>query len=116
MSPEIWYVIAGLLILIGLLGTIAPALPGVPLVFAGMLLAAWAGQFEHIGALTLTVLGILTALAVIADLLASAFGTKVVGASGWAFAGAAVGALVGLFFGLIGLLLGPFVGASPGSC
>ncbi|MEZ5461366.1 DUF456 domain-containing protein [Dokdonella sp.] len=105
------YVLATLLILIGLAGTILPALPGVPVVFAGMLIAAWAGDFVHIGWPTLTILGLLTALALLVDLLAGLLGAKRVGASGWALFGAALGTIVGLFFGIIGLILGPFVGA-----
>lgn len=110
----ILYVLAALLILIGLVGTILPALPGVPLVFAGMLLAAWAGDFTHIGWVTLTVLGVLTGTALLVDLLAGLLGAKRVGASGWALFGAALGTVVGLFFGIPGLLLGPFVGALVG--
>jgi hypothetical protein len=111
VNPEWWYLIAGVLVLVGIAGTVLPALPGVPLVFGGMLLAAWVGDFQHIGGLTVALLAVLTALAMGIDLLASAFGTKIAGASRWAFVGAGVGALVGLFFGLPGLLLGPFAGA-----
>src|SRR5690606_12261685 len=63
------------------------------------------------GWVTLTVLGVLTALALLVDLLASLLGAKRVGASGWALFGAAVGTIVGMFFGIPGLILGPFVGA-----
>ena len=38
-STTIYYLIAALLILVGLLGTVLPVLPGIPLMFAGMLLA-----------------------------------------------------------------------------
>ena len=100
-----------MLIVIGIVGTIVPALPGVPVVYLGMFLAAWAGEFTQIGWVILTVLGVLTALSVLVDLLASLLGAKRVGASGWALFGAAVGTLVGLFFGIPGLILGPFVGA-----
>jgi len=105
------YVLAALLIVIGIAGTIVPALPGIPVVFLGMVLAAWAGDFTQIGWVTLTVLGVLTALALLVDLLASLLGAKRVGASGWALFGAAVGTIVGMFFGIPGLILGPFVGA-----
>jgi uncharacterized protein YqgC (DUF456 family) len=105
------YILAALLIVIGIAGTIVPALPGVPVVFLGMVLAAWAGDFNQIGWLTLTVLGVLTALALLVDLLASLLGAKRVGASGWALFGAGLGTVVGLFFGIPGLILGPFVGA-----
>jgi len=112
MSTEILlYALAAALILVGLAGTILPALPGVPLVFAGMLVAAWAGDFSLIGWPTLTILGVLTVIAVIVDFIAGVLGAKRVGASGWALFGAAVGTVVGMFFGLFGLLLGPFVGA-----
>jgi uncharacterized protein YqgC (DUF456 family) len=111
MNPELLYVIAGIMVLLGLAGTVLPALPGVPLVFAGMLLAAWVGDFQHISVWSVAALAVLTVLAVGIDLLASAFGTKIAGASKWAFIGAGIGAIVGLFFGLPGLLLGPFVGA-----
>lgn len=113
-SQILLYVLAAILIVIGTIGTILPALPGVPIVYVGMILAAWAGDFSHIGWPTLTILGVLTALAVIVDLLASVFGAKRVGASGWALFGAALGTIVGLFFGLIGLIIGPFVGAVTG--
>ncbi len=108
------YVVAGLLVIVGLAGTLLPALPGVPLVFGGMLLAAWAGGFKEISGWTIVVLGILTVLALVADFVSSALGTKVAGAGKGAFIGAAIGSIVGLFFGLVGLLLGPFVGAIAG--
>ena len=107
----ILYVLAALLIVVGIAGTILPALPGVPIVYAGMFIAAWAGDFHHIGWPTLTILGLLTAFALLVDLLAGLFGAKRVGASGWALFGAAAGTVIGLFFGILGLLLGPFVGA-----
>jgi uncharacterized protein len=108
------YVLAAALIIIGTVGTILPALPGVPIVYAGMFIAAWAGDFTHIGWPTLTILGVLTALAVILDLLAGLLGARRFGASRWALFGAAAGTVIGLFLGLVGLILGPFVGALVG--
>ena len=114
MSIEIWYVIAGILILVGLAGTILPALPGTPLVFIGMLVAAWAGGFQEISGWTVALLGVLTALAMLADFLATLLGARGFGASNWALVGAAIGAVVGLFLGIVGLLIGPLVGAVAG--
>ena len=110
----VWFVVAALLIAIGFVGTILPAIPGVPLVFCGMLLAAWADHFAHVGTFTLFVLGTLTVLALGVDFIAGMLGAKRVGASRYAVIGAALGTLVGLFLGLFGLLLGPFVGALVG--
>ncbi|MGY1424606.1 DUF456 domain-containing protein [Lysobacter sp. A289] len=111
---NIYYLIAALLVLVGLAGTVLPALPGVPLMFAGMLLAAWAGNFEQVGWWVVVVLGVLTVLSIAVDLLATAMGAKRVGASRLALVGAVVGTLVGLFFGIIGVLAGPFIGALVG--
>lgn len=110
----VYYVLAGLLILVGIAGTVLPALPGLPLVFAGMLLAAWAGNFEQVGWLMLTVLGLLTLVSLGVDFLATAMGAKRVGASKLALIGAMVGTFAGLFFGPVGLFAGPFVGALAG--
>ena len=39
-------IVAVLLVVAGIAGTVLPILPGVPLVFAGLLLAAWHGGFD----------------------------------------------------------------------
>jgi uncharacterized protein YqgC (DUF456 family) len=111
MDPGYWYFIATVLTLIGLAGTVLPLLPGVPLVFAGLALAAWVDGFEKVSVLTVVVLGGFTLMAMLIDFAASAFGTRIAGASRWAFLGAALGAVIGIFFGPIGLFVGPFVGA-----
>ncbi|GHE33861.1 DUF456 domain-containing protein [Vulcaniibacterium thermophilum] len=111
----VWYVIAALLVLVGIAGVILPALPGLPLVFAGMLVAAWADGFDKVGPLMLTVLGLLTLLSLGIDVLAASVGAKRVGASRLALAGAVIGTFVGLFVGgPVGLFAGPFVGALAG--
>lgn len=112
--PILWYLLGGVLILVGLAGTILPALPGVPVVFAGMWLAAWAGGYSRIGAWTVIWLGVLAGLAVLLDLVAGVLGARRVAATPAALWGAAVGTVVGLFFGLAGVLLGPFLGAVAG--
>jgi uncharacterized protein YqgC (DUF456 family) len=105
------YVLGALLVLVGLAGIVLPMLPGLPLVFAGMLLAAWADHFTHIGVATLVALGVLTLLSVAVDFWAAAVGAKRVGASRLAIAGAVVGTVAALFFGLVGVFVGPFCGA-----
>jgi uncharacterized protein YqgC (DUF456 family) len=107
----IWYALAAVLIVVGFVGTILPILPGVPIVFGGMLLAAWADGFAHVGTRTLFILGVLTVLALIIDFVAGMLGAKRVGASRYAVIGAVLGTLVGIFFGLPGIVLGPFFGA-----
>jgi uncharacterized protein YqgC (DUF456 family) len=43
------YLIAGALILTGLVGAIVPAVPGIPLIFAGIWLIARVDQYRHVG-------------------------------------------------------------------
>jgi len=110
----LWWVLAAVLVGIGIAGSVLPALPGVPLVFAGLLLAAWAGDFQQVTWITLVVLGLLTAISFVIDVVATAAGARRVGATRLAVAGAALGTIGGLFLGLPGLILGPFVGAVVG--
>jgi uncharacterized protein len=95
----------------GLAGLVLPVLPGAPLLFAGLLTAAWADHFAYVGARTLTVLGIMAVVAMLADFAAGALGAKRFGASRRAAVGAAIGATIGIFFALPGIVLGPLIGA-----
>lgn len=106
-----FHLVGALLVLAGLLGIILPALPGIPMIFAGLLLSAWGDGFTHIGWPTLLVLALLTLLSFVADLLATALGVKAAGASRLALYGSVAGSVAGLFFMPVGLLAGPFVGA-----
>lgn len=108
------YLIAGALILIGLVGVVLPALPGLPLMFIGMLLAAWVDHFQQVPVWVVVVLGLMTLVALAVDFLATTLGAKRHGASKLAMLGAALGTLAGLFFGIPGLILGPFLGAAAG--
>ena len=77
----LWWLLAGLVVIAGLAGTVIPALPGVPLVFAGLFLGAWIGNFETIGWITVGILAMLAIVAWAVDFLAGALGAKYLGAS-----------------------------------
>ena len=106
----LWTVVVAL-VLIGIAGLILPAMPGPPLVFGGLLLAAWIEDFAYVGWITLGALAILAAMTYVVDFLAGMLGASRYGASPRAMWGALLGGLVGIAFGPIGILLGPFVGA-----
>ena len=105
------WLLATVMVLAGLVGLLLPVLPGPPLLFGGLLVAAWAEDFVYVGTATLTLLAVLALLTYAVDFAATALGAKRFGASKRAVLGAVVGAVVGLFFGLPGVLLGPFIGA-----
>ncbi|KPK85041.1 MAG: hypothetical protein AMJ94_19505 [Deltaproteobacteria bacterium SM23_61] len=105
-------ILTAVLMFLGLLGSILPALPGTPLILLGALVYAWYTGFTVISWMTLLALLVLTILSYFLDVFASALGVKKLGGSRWGMAGALLGAIIGLVFGgLLGLILGPFVGA-----
>jgi uncharacterized protein len=112
-SVGLW-LLAAFMVLMGVLGSVLPALPGVPLVFGGLLVAAWADDFQRVGLIVLTLLGLMTLASFAIDFVATSLGAKRVGATKLAIAGALLGTLVGMFMGLPGLILGPFLGAVAG--
>lgn len=117
MSPlleTLGYVLAVALVLIGLVGTVFPALPGTPLTFAGLWLAAYVGRYERVGGIVIGILAGLTVLSLVLDFAAGMLGAGRAGASRQALWGATLGSLLGLAFGFPGVILGPFVGAALG--
>lgn len=119
-GPILWITL--LVMLVGLLGSVLPALPGVPLIFASALVYAYLTDFEIVGTLVLVLLGLFALLAFVADFLGTTYGARRFGASSWGTVGGAVGGLVGalagaLFFGvgaLFGLLIGSIGGVFAG--
>lgn len=101
-------------LVIGLLGTVYPALPGLGLMFAGSWLIAYANDYQIIGQGTLIALAIFAAIGTAMDYVASMLGAKFTGASSKAVWGSLIGGIVGAFFALPGLLLGPLLGAAIG--
>lgn len=108
------WVLAASLILTGLAGIVLPLLPGAPLLFLGLLTAAWAEDFVYVGYGTLGVLALLAILIYLVDFLAGILGAKHFGASPRAMIGAGIGALLGLTLGFAGIVIGPFIGAVVG--
>ena len=105
------YLLAAALIIGGMVGSVIPALPGLPMIFGGIWLAAAVDNYRHLGLWWLLLIGGLGTAGVIIEFIASTLGAKRVGASRLALWGASLGTLAGLFLGLPGLLLGPFIGA-----
>ena len=99
------------LVATGIAGIVFPALPGHVLIFAGLLMAAWANDFTRVGPWTLAVIGLIGAVSYGVDFVAAALGARHVGASRSAVAGAALGTLLGIPLGLPGVVFGPLVGA-----
>jgi uncharacterized protein YqgC (DUF456 family) len=109
----LWVLAAGLIVL-GLLGTVLPVLPGTVLVLAGVILGAWIDDFARVGVGTLLLVGALAVLAWLVEWAASLLGAQRAGASRLALLGAAIGTVLGLALGLVGVLFMPLLGAAVG--
>ncbi len=110
MIVLLWILVA-VIVALGFLGMFLPALPGIPLVFLGLVGAAAMDHFERVGVLTLVVLGVLTLFSFGVDFLASMVGVKRAGASKEAVIGLIIGSVLGIFMGFPGILTGPLLGA-----
>ena len=106
------------LMVVGLLGSVLPGLPGVTLIFLSALVYAALTDFRTVGATILVVLFLFAAIALVADFVATSYGARRFGASNWGTAGGAIGgiagALVGLLFLGIGSLFGLILGTIAG--
>lgn len=110
MTTVLW-IVAVSMIVIGVVGTVLPALPGVVFVFAGIVLAAWIDDFTRISVWTLGVLAVLTAIAFAIEYVATALTARKAGATRLGLLGAAIGTVAAVFTGLIGLIVLPLLGA-----
>ncbi|MBN8495173.1 MAG: DUF456 family protein [Burkholderiales bacterium] len=114
MSVTLLWLLSVALILVGLAGTVLPALPGTAFVLGGIVLGAWIDDFSRVGAGVVAASAVLAVLAWVLDYVAGLLGARKAGASRLAIIGAAVGTVVGLFMGLVGVLFMPLVGAAVG--
>lgn len=106
------WLITGCLLVLGLIGTLVPFLPGhLILFFAAIAHRLMLGADSGVEWWTFLVLGILLTISQILEFLSGAMGTRWFGGSKWGAAGALVGGVVGLFFMPFGLILGPLIGS-----
>ena len=111
--PESIYIILGIiLIIVGAIGTIAPALPGLPLCWIGLLLLKFESSVQNnISWTAIVITGIFTIIITILDNVLPVWTTKKMGGGKRVVLGATIGLLVGFFLGPLGIIFGPFVGA-----
>ncbi len=105
------YGVAFLLILVGVAGTIVPALPGIPMIFAGAWLIGYMEDYQYFGWGTLIALGALTVISLIIDWVSQTMGAQKAGATKLGLSGAFLGTIIGIPFGLVGIFLFPVFGA-----
>lgn len=100
--------------IIGLAGSILPALPGAPLSFAGLVLLCFCDGAD-ISSTSIWVSAIFLAIVSVLDYVAPIWLTNASGGSKQATRGSIAGLIAGLFFfPPWGLVIGPFIGAFVG--
>lgn len=100
-------------IVVGIIGSVLPVLPGVPLSYAGILLLHFTEKVQFSIPFLILWL-VLVILVQLLDYYVPIWGTRKFGGSKRGVWGCAIGMVVGLFFGPWGIVLGPFVGAIVG--
>lgn len=106
----LWFVVGGLLILIGIAGCFLPILPGPPLAFLGL----WIQQLKEHNPFTSKFLWIwfgITLVVTAIDYWAPVYATKKFGGSKAGIWGCMIGLLLGFWMGPLGIIIGPLAGA-----
>ncbi|MBQ8832210.1 MAG: DUF456 family protein [Paludibacteraceae bacterium] len=106
-------VLGAICLLIGLLGSVLPVLPGVPLSYLGLWLLHWTDRASFSWQF-LTVWAVVVLVIQLLDYFIPAWGTKKFGGTKWGVWGSTIGLLLGFLMGPLGIVLGPFVGAVVG--
>ncbi|MDD2284059.1 MAG: DUF456 domain-containing protein [Paludibacter sp.] len=106
-------IVAGIFLLMGLLGSILPVLPGIPLSYLGIILLhlSSAAQFS---VKFLIIWGIIVIIIQVLDFIIPAWGTKKTGGSKAGVWGSVIGLLAGFLAGPWGIITCPFLGALVG--
>jgi uncharacterized protein YqgC (DUF456 family) len=111
----LWWLIAIVLMAVGLIGTLLPVVPGAIIILAAAVIhQIMLGSEKSVGWWNIGALTLLTLLSYALEFGAGYFGAKRFGATKWGAFGAMIGAIVGLFFPFPGLIVGPIVGAIAG--
>ena len=101
-----------LLAVAGMVGCILPIIPGPILSFFALILLSWVKNWQIFSPTFLIVMGILTGLLTLLDVIAPALGAKKYGASKRGLWGSAIGMIIGIFFiPPWGMIVGAFIGA-----
>lgn len=110
-----WIVIAVILGVVGILGSILPALPGPPLSWVGLLIMYFLkgtnGAGDPMSTKFLIVWLVITTVVVIIDYVVPAWFTRLTGGSKYAGWGAMVGLFVGMIVPPVGIIVGSLAGA-----
>lgn len=111
MDDSIINIISGILIALGFLGVILPALPGAPLALVGILVFKLFSGDCSFGWEVVIIAGLFVIIGAVLDYILPVALTKKFGGTKYGVWGSVIGLIVGMFFPPIGFIIGPFIGA-----
>jgi uncharacterized protein YqgC (DUF456 family) len=109
----LWIILGFLLILGGIVGSVAPLLPGPPLSYLGFLVVQLHSEPPFSLKFMLIWAGIVVVVSIL-EYVIPVYGTKKFGGSKYGLWGCTIGLIAGVWFGPWGIFLGPFIGAFVG--
>jgi len=114
-------ILGAICIIIGIIGSILPGLPGPPISYLGILLIHWT-RFAQYSSKMLTIWAIIVLIVAVLDYVVPVWGTRRYGGTKAGVRGSTIGLIIGVIllpmlgivlgpFGIFGILGGPFLGA-----
>lgn len=112
MLDTLLIILAVILLILGIVGSLLPVLPGPPLSWLGLLLLKFIPSVnQHLSWTIVVSVGLFTLLVFVLDNLLPVWSTRKMGGSRVVVWGAGIGFVVGFWFGPLGIIFGPFAGA-----
>ncbi|ROI00341.1 DUF456 domain-containing protein [Chryseobacterium daecheongense] len=102
-----------ILLLLGIIGTFLPILPGLVLSLCGLLIYKF-GTDSDLSMIYIWVFGILTVISAVLNYVIPAKTNRKYGGTRWGSIGSVIGTIIGMFFPPVGFLIGMFAGVFVG--
>ncbi len=97
MNETVIYILSIILLVVGILGTFLPVLPGLLLSFCGLLIYKFGAEAD-LSMAYIWIFGFLTAISILLNYIIPAKTTKKYGGTRWGSIGSIVGTFFGMFF------------------
>lgn len=110
---EVLLVISIICMVVAIIGSVVPVLPGPTLAWGALLILHLSG-YAHFSTVFFIITAVVTAFTIVLDYIVPSWGTRKFGGTKWGTRGANIGIIVGIFMGPLGIVTGPFLGALVG--
>ena len=109
LANIIFFILALIIMLIGLAGVFIPVLPGVPIIFAGTAVFGIVTGFKLISFELILLFAAMTVFALLVDYLSNYIAVRKMGGSKAGAIGAVIGLITGIFIHWIAIIILPFL-------